>query len=72
MGIDNPSGRTLEYQYATFIWQTYYIVATEPLSAWRNGIAIVVDLKGAGLRNLDIHSPFLFYFNFLFFLFVFP
>lgn len=56
MGIDCPADRTLEWTYVNFFWQTYYTVATEPLSAWRNGNAIVVDLKHAGLRNLDFSS----------------
>lgn len=56
MGIDNPSGRDLEETYVAFFHQTYYTIDTEPLNAWRNGIAIVVDLKGAGLCNIDISS----------------
>jgi len=56
MGLDNPSARTLEYTYVAFYWQTYYTIETEPLSAWRNGVCIVVDLKSAGLRNLDISA----------------
>lgn len=54
MGIDNPQGRHLDETYVAFFWQTYYTIETEPLNAWRNGIAIVVDLKGAGLSNLDL------------------
>jgi len=56
MGIDRPADRVLEYTYVNFFWQTYYTVATEPLNTWRNGTAIVVDLKGAGLRNLDFSA----------------
>jgi hypothetical protein len=56
MGIDKPSGRTKEETYPSLFWQTYYQIETEPLSAWRNGIAIIVDLKGAGLHNIDISS----------------
>jgi len=56
MGLDTPSARSLEYTYVNFFWQTYYIVGTEPLNAWRNGMAIVVDLKHAGLKNLDFSS----------------
>lgn len=56
MGLDNPSARTLQYTYVAFYWQTYYTIATEPLNVWRNGCGIVVDLKGAGLRNLDFSA----------------
>lgn len=54
MGLDKPSGRKLHETYPSLFWQTYYQIETEPLNAWRNGIAIVVDLKGAGLCNIDI------------------
>jgi len=54
MGLDNPKGRELDETYAALFWQTYYIIETEPLNAWRNGIAIVVDLKNAGLHNIDV------------------
>jgi hypothetical protein len=56
MGIDNPSAREKDETYSAMFWQTYYILETEPLNAWRNGIAIIVDLKGAGLHNIDISS----------------
>jgi len=56
MGLDHPSERSLEYTYVNFFWQTYYTIATEPLNTWRNGTAIVVDLKHAGLRNLDFSA----------------
>jgi len=56
MGQDKPSGRLLHETYPSLFWQTYYQIVTEPLNAWRNGIAIVVDLKGAGLNNIDISS----------------
>jgi len=56
MGRDKPSGRRLDETYVSFFWQTYYQIETEPLNAWRNGITIVVDLKGAGLQNIDISS----------------
>lgn len=56
MGIDRPSERKLEETYVALFWQTYYQIETEPLNAWRNGVAIVVDLKGAGLQNIDISS----------------
>jgi len=56
MGIDKPAGREVHETYVSLIWQTYYQIQTEPLNAWRNGIAIIVDLKGAGLNNIDISS----------------
>lgn len=56
MGQDRPGDRSLEYTYVNFIWQTYYMVATEPVNAWRNGVCIVVDLKRAGIKNLDLSS----------------
>jgi len=56
MGEDFPSERTLDYTYVNFLWATYYTIAAEPLSTWRNGMAIVVDLKGAGIKNLDMSS----------------
>jgi len=56
MGIDNPAGRNFEETYVAFYWQTYYMIQTEPLNVWRNGIGIVVDLKGASLCNIDISS----------------
>lgn len=56
MGLDKPSGRLPHETYPCLIWQTYYQIQTEPLNAWRNGIAIVVDLKGAGLSNIDVSS----------------
>lgn len=56
MGIDTPHGRDFEATYVAFFHQTYYTIQTEPLNAWRNGVAIVVDLKGAGLSNIDISA----------------
>jgi len=56
MGIDKPSGREKDETYVSLFWQTYYQIQTEPLCSWRNGIAIIVDLKGAGLQNIDISS----------------
>jgi len=56
MGIDKPGDRDLKESYVAFFWQTYYQIATEPLNVWRNGIAIVVDLKNAGLGNIDASS----------------
>jgi len=56
MGLDRPSGRLPHETYPSLFWQTYYQIQTEPLNAWRNGIAIVVDLKGAGLSNIDISA----------------
>jgi len=54
MALDKPKVRELDETYASLFWQTYYIIETEPLNAWRNGVAIVVDLKGASLHNIDI------------------
>jgi len=56
MGIDKPSGRVFNETYPCLFWQTYFQIQTESLSTWRNGVAIVVDLKGAGLNNIDISS----------------
>lgn len=56
MGLDKPSGRLPHETYPSLIWQTYYQIQVEPLNVWRNGVAIVVDLKGAGLNNIDISS----------------
>jgi len=56
MGLDKTSARDLNESYVAFYWQTYYQIATEPLSVWRNGIGIVVDLKHAGLANIDISA----------------
>lgn len=56
MGIDKPSGRVFNETYPCLFWQTYFQIQTEPLNIWRNGVAIVVDLKGAGLNNIDISS----------------
>lgn len=56
MGLDNPKGREMDETYAALFWQTYYIIETEPLNAWRNGVAIIVDLKGAGLHNIDVSA----------------
>lgn len=54
MGLDTTTARDLDESYVAFYWQTYYQIATEPLNVWRNGIGIVVDLKGAGLANIGI------------------
>jgi len=56
MGLDKPSARKLDETYASLFWQTYYEIQTEPLFAWRNGIAIIVDLKGTSLHNIDVSS----------------
>jgi len=56
MGLDNTSARDLDESYVAFFWQTYYQIATEPLNVWRNGMGIVVDLKGAGLGNIDLSA----------------
>lgn len=54
MGLDKPSGRLVHETYPSLFWQTYYQIQTEPLCSWRNGVAIIVDLKGAGLSNIGI------------------
>jgi hypothetical protein len=56
MGLDKPAGREKHETYVSLVWQTYYLIQTEPLNSWRNGIAIIVDLKGAGLHNIDISA----------------
>jgi len=56
MGLDKPAGRERDETYVSMIWQTYYNIQTEPLNAWRNGVAIIVDLKGAGLHNIDVSA----------------
>jgi len=49
----NPCSRDVAITYALCFWEVYYLVATEPLNAWRNGTVVVLDLKGAGWRNVD-------------------
>jgi len=56
MEKEHTSARTLESTLLAGIWQTYYLIATEPLNAWRNGTVMILDMKNAGLRNLDL-SP---------------
>lgn len=40
--------------YTIFLWNMYYMLQEEPLSAWRNGIAFVVDMYDFGWKNIDI------------------
>jgi len=56
MSQDRPSTRTVESVITMWFWQTAYMIETEPLSAWRNGIVICVDLAGMSLKNLDMSS----------------
>jgi len=56
MERENTSARSLENTILAGIWQTYYLVATEPLNAWRCGTVMVLDMKNAGFRNIDL-SP---------------
>lgn len=56
LGQEDSSKRSLEYTYTFWYFQLYYLIDTEPLSAWRNGICLLVDLKGFGWRNLDMSS----------------
>src|SRR5271163_643392 len=70
MGLDKPAARHLDETYVSLFWQTYYQIETEPLNAWRNGIAIIVDLKRAGLQNIGIFFFVLFLFCCLFCCFV--
>ena len=68
MGIDKPAARERDETYVSMIWQTYYIIQTEPLKSWRNGVAVVVDLKGAGLNNIGIpRVNYLYTYIFIFF-----
>lgn len=53
---DNPGDRHTKNVYAVLSWQTYYLIQLEPLSAWRNGIVTVVDLKDFGWKNLDMSA----------------
>ena len=66
MGIDNPAARERDETYVSMIWQTYYIIQTEPLKSWRNGVAVVVDLKGAGLNNIGIQGSTIYIHIYLF------
>jgi len=56
MEKEHTSARTLESTLLAGYWQTYYLIATEPLNAWRNGTVMILDMKNAGLRNIDL-SP---------------
>jgi len=56
VGLDEPGTRDLGFTYTFCIWQIYYTIATEPLNAWRNGTVVLLDLKGAGWRNVDFSS----------------
>lgn len=49
----HPTPEQIQQILAFQFWQVYYIVATEPLNAWRNGILMVMDLKKMGLRHLS-------------------
>ena len=54
MEREHTSLRTLESTLLAGLWQTYYLVGTEPLNVWRNGTVMIVDMKNAGFRNLGI------------------
>jgi len=56
LGQEDSSKRSLEYTYTFWYFQLYYLIDTEPLNAWRNGICLLCDLKGFGWRNLDMSS----------------
>jgi len=56
LGREDSSKRSLEYTYIFWYFQLYYMLDTEPLNSWRNGICLLVDLKGFGWRNLDMSS----------------
>jgi len=56
MELDRPSLRSLELMYAICFWHIYYLVATEPLNAWRNGTMILLDMKNIGWHNFDLSS----------------
>jgi len=56
LGLEDSSKRSLEYTYTFWYFQLYYLIDTEPLNAWRNGICLLVDLKGFGWSNLDMSS----------------
>lgn len=53
---ERASKRTLDSALLACIWQTYYLTAIEPLNAWRNGTVMILDMKHAGLKNIDF-SP---------------
>jgi len=50
--LNNSATATMEQAYAYSFWQVYYMVATEPLNAWRNGILILIDLKNLAWRHV--------------------
>jgi len=56
MGQDDPVKRDRTTTYTLMFWETYFLVNVEPLNAWRNGIAIVLDLKHFGWKNIDMSS----------------
>lgn len=56
MELDNPSSRSLQLMCAILFRHMYYIMATEPLNAWRNGTIMVLDMKNIGWNNVDLGS----------------
>jgi len=54
MEKENTSARTLEQALLAAFWQTYYLIATESLNAWRSGTAVVLDMRNAGFKNIDL------------------
>jgi len=54
MERETTSLRTVEHALLAGFWQTYYRLATEPLNAWRCGMVVIMDMKNAGFKNIDL------------------
>jgi len=54
--LDNPSSRDLPLTYAILFRHMYFQLGTEPLSAWRNGSVMILDMKNVGWNNVDFSA----------------
>jgi len=54
--LDNPSSRDLPLTYAILFRHMYFQLGTEPLSSWRNGNVMILDMKNVGWNNVDFSS----------------
>jgi len=52
--VSTSSSYDLEQAYAFSFWQVYYIIETEPLNSWRNGIVLLLDLKRLEWGNINV------------------
>jgi len=55
IGQADPA-RDVNISFAFVFWQLYYLVAVEPLNAWRNGFTMLMDMHDLSWRHMNFNS----------------